>query len=178
MAVLATAAYWVTNPLLVGKVVYVPVLAYLGLQAVRTERTALPVVGGVAVGYFLLLDFLPQTSPHPYISGRQLDAMLLMFAYLLGPILFGWYGFFLLPVLFIAMLEAIRIVFPDLLHGERLMTTAEMGESGGCKSAGGGTGADRRLGRGRRRSVAGRRVTGKSRRSNSSRSFARPRSES
>jgi predicted PurR-regulated permease PerM len=157
MAVLATVAYWLTNlllgpalhvpmvpvlgfltgvasliPLVVGKVVYVPVLAYLGLQAVRTERTALPVVGGVAVGYFLLLDFLPQTFLQPYISGRQLDAMLLMFAYLLGPILFGWYGFFLLPILFIAMLEAVRIVLPDLLHGERLTTTAEMGESVGA----------------------------------------------
>ena len=30
------------------------------------------------------------------------------------------------------MLEAVRIVLPDLLHGERLTTTAEMGESVGA----------------------------------------------
>ena len=33
----------------------------------------------------------------------------------------------ILPILFIAMLEAVRIVLPDLPHGERLTTTAEMG---------------------------------------------------
>jgi len=157
MAVLATAAYWVTNlllgptlhvpmvpvlgfltgvasliPLVVGKIVYVPVLAYLGVQAVRADGGSLPAVGGVAVGYFLLLDFLPQTFLQPYIAGRDIDAMLLMFAYLLGPVLFGWYGFFLLPILFIAMLEAARIVVPDLLHGDRLTTVPEMGESVGA----------------------------------------------
>ena len=55
----------------------------------------------------------------------------MMFAYLLGPILFGWYGFFLLPILFILMLEAIRIVLPELLHGEPLVPTVSMGESVG-----------------------------------------------
>ena len=58
--------------------------------------------------------------------------MLLMFAYLLGPILFGWYGFFLLPILFLAILEAVRIVLPELLHGERLTHTATMGEDLGA----------------------------------------------
>ena len=28
----------------------------------------------------------------------------MMFGYILGPILFGWYGFFLLPILFIVTL--------------------------------------------------------------------------
>ncbi|WP_123537695.1 AI-2E family transporter [Halosimplex salinum] len=157
MAVVATAAYWVTNlllgpalrvpmvpalgfltgvasliPVVVGKVVYVPVLAYLALQAVRTEGTPLPAVGGVAVGYFLLLDFLPQTFLQPYISGRDLDATMLLFAYILGPILFGWYGFFLLPILFILMLEAVRIALPELLHGERLTHTATLGDDVGA----------------------------------------------
>jgi len=58
--------------------------------------------------------------------------MVLMFAYLLGPILFGWYGFFLLPILFLAILEAVRIVLPDLIHGERLTTVPEMGEDLGA----------------------------------------------
>ena len=156
MAVLATAAYWVTNlllgpalhvpmvpvvgfltgvasliPLVVGKIIYVPVLAYLGLQAVRGDAAIAP-LAAVAVGYFLLLDFLPQTFLQPYIAGRDIDAMLLMFAYLLGPILFGWYGFFLLPILFLAILEAVRIVLPELLHGERLTHTATMGEDVGA----------------------------------------------
>ncbi|WP_415380209.1 AI-2E family transporter [Halosimplex sp. TS25] len=156
MSVIATAIFWATNlvlgpalhvpmvpvlgfltgvasliPLVVGKVVYIPTLAYLALQAVREDGAALPVVGGVAVVYFFVLDFLPQTFLQPYISGRKLDSMMLLFAYLLGPIMFGWYGFFLLPIVFILILEAARIVLPELLHGERLTTTATMGGSAG-----------------------------------------------
>ncbi|MFC7197226.1 AI-2E family transporter [Halosimplex aquaticum] len=100
-------------PIVVGKIIYVPVLGYLALQATRPGGLSLSLVGGVAVVYFFVLDFLPQTFLQPYISGRDLDGMMLMFAYLLGPILFGWYGFFLLPIVLIVMLEAVRIVLPS-----------------------------------------------------------------
>ena len=50
-----------------------------------------------------------------------------MFAYLLGPILFGWYGFFFLPIMFVAVLEAVRIVLPELVRGEPLTPTVSMG---------------------------------------------------
>ncbi|QLH81113.1 AI-2E family transporter [Halosimplex pelagicum] len=118
-------------PLVVGKIVYVPVLALLAVQAVRSSGSALAFVGATAVVYFLSLDFLPQTFLQPYISGRHLDGIMLMFAYLLGPVLFGWYGFFLLPIVFVAILEAVRIVLPELLHGERLTLDASMGGSVG-----------------------------------------------
>lgn len=58
--------------------------------------------------------------------------VLMMFGYILGPILFGWYGFFLLPIIFIVMLEAIRIILPELLHGEELTADAVLGESVGA----------------------------------------------
>lgn len=119
-------------PLVVGKVVYVPVLALLAVQALRSSGAALAFVGATAVVYFLALDFLPQTFLQPYISGRHLDGIVLMFAYLLGPVLFGWYGFFLLPIVFVAILEALRIVLPELLHGDRLTLDASMGESVGA----------------------------------------------
>ncbi|QPV64474.1 AI-2E family transporter [Halosimplex litoreum] len=119
-------------PLVVGKVVYVPVLALLAVQAVRSSGAALAFVGATAVVYFLALDFLPQTFLQPYISGRHLDGIVLVFAYLLGPVLFGWYGFFLLPVVFVAILEALRIVLPELLHGERLTLDASLGGSVGA----------------------------------------------
>jgi len=119
-------------PLVVGKIVYVPVLALLAVQAVRSSGAALAFVGATAVVYFLALDFLPQTFLQPYISGRHLDGIMLMFAYLLGPVLFGWYGFFLLPIVFVAILEAVRIVLPELLHGERLTLDASMGGSVGA----------------------------------------------
>ena len=118
-------------PVVVGKVVYVPLVGYLAYQAAQPGGPGLVLVGVVAVCYFFLLDFLPQTFLQPYISGRELDGIVLMFAYLLGPVLFGWYGFFLLPIVFVAILECVRIVLPELLHGERLTTDATMGESVG-----------------------------------------------
>jgi predicted PurR-regulated permease PerM len=156
MSVIAASAYWATNmlapqglsvpmvpvlafltgiasliPIVVGKVVYVPVVAYLAFQALRTSSVALAFVGGVLVAYFLALDILPQTFLQPYITGQQLDMILLMFGYLLGPLLFGWYGFFLLPIVFIVMLEAIRIILPELIHGDTLTPNVVLGENVG-----------------------------------------------
>jgi predicted PurR-regulated permease PerM len=114
-------------PIVVGKIIYVPIVGYLALQATRTGGAALAFVGGVLVVYFLVLDILPQTFIQPYITGRELDMMVLMFAYLLGPMLFGWYGFFLLPIIFILMLETVRIVLSELIHGERITSDVSMG---------------------------------------------------
>ncbi|WP_266075570.1 AI-2E family transporter [Haladaptatus caseinilyticus] len=116
-------------PIVVGKLIYLPVVGYLGFQAMNSGGNHLGFVGAVLVVYFLVLDILPQTFVQPYMTGRQLDMIVMMFAYLLGPVLFGWYGFFLLPILFILMLEAIRIVLPQLLHGEPLTPTVSMGGS-------------------------------------------------
>ena len=156
MAVIATVTYAATNavapsglrvpmvlvlgfltgvasiiPLVVGKVVYLPVVALLALQAMRSGGTRLAFVGGVLVVYFLVLDILPQSVVQPYVSGRKFDALLLLFAYILGPILFGWYGFFLLPIVFVLVFEAIRIVLPELIHGEPLSPEPGLGEDAG-----------------------------------------------
>ncbi len=118
-------------PLVVSKVIYVPVLGYLALQASEGGSEAFLAVGVVAVVYFLVLDLLPQTFLQPYITGRQLGTVVMMFGYLLGPILFGWHGVIVLPILFLLMLEAIRIVLPQLVRGEPLTTTVSMAESMG-----------------------------------------------
>ena len=156
MSVIAIVTYWGTNlftpqplhvpmifvlgfltgiasliPIVVGKIIYVPVVAYLAFQAVGASSNLLVIVGGVLIIYFLVLDILPQTFIQPYITGRQLDMVVMMFAYLLGPILFGWYGFFLLPIIFIVLLEAIRIPLPELIHGETLTPDVSLGESVG-----------------------------------------------
>ena len=156
MAVIATVTYWATNllapeglavpmifvlgfltgvmsliPVVVGKVVYLPVVGLLALQAVGRGESQLGFVAAVLVAYFLVLDILPQTFLQPYITGRKLDMVVMMFAYLLGPVLFGWYGFFLLPILFVLMLEVVRIVLPSLVHGETVTPDVEMGDSVG-----------------------------------------------
>ncbi|EMA64266.1 permease [Halorubrum lipolyticum DSM 21995] len=154
-AILATATYAATNlvappglqvpmvlvagfltglasliPVVVGKIVYIPIVASLGFQAVSTDQGqgSLVFVGVVLVAYVLLLDVLPQSFLQPYLSGRRIDPIALLFAYLLGPILFGWYGFFLMPILFVLVLEAVRIVLPELLSGEPLRPEATVAE--------------------------------------------------
>ncbi|WP_425604210.1 AI-2E family transporter [Halobellus salinisoli] len=157
MAVLATATYAATNlvapadlevpmvlvagfltglasliPIVVGKLIYVPIVALLGFQAVSAGDNASLVFVAIVLGvYVLVLDILPQSILQPYLSGRRINPVLLVFAYLLGPILFGWYGFFLMPILFVLVLEAIRIVLPELLGGESIQPEALIAESEG-----------------------------------------------
>jgi len=47
-----------------------------------------------------------------------------MFAYILGPLLFGWYGLFLGPVVLVLGVHFARLVLPELLHSERLQPYA------------------------------------------------------
>ncbi len=156
MAVVAVVVYWTTNllapqglqiplvlvlgfltgvaslvPVVVGKIVYVPVVAYLGLQALRSGSGGVTFVLAALVVYVLVLDLLPQAVVQPYVSGRQFDMTLLLFAYILGPMALGWPGFFLFPILFILVLEAVRIVLPELLHGEQPRPTARLDTESG-----------------------------------------------
>lgn len=157
MSVIATAAYAGTNalappglhvplvlplgfltgvasliPIVVGKVIYLPVVAYLGLSAMGAEGRGLGFVGAALVGYVLLLDILPQTFLQPYVTGHHLNTLVLLFAYILGPIFFGWYGFFLMPIVFVLLIEAVRIVLPELLHGESIDPAADVAEQLGA----------------------------------------------
>ncbi|WP_372479034.1 AI-2E family transporter [Halomicrobium sp. HM KBTZ05] len=157
MSVVATATYAATNlvapaglqvpmvftlgvltgvtslvPIVVGKIVYLPVVAYLAVRAAQQDTVSFVFVGGVLAVYFLVLDILPQSFVQPYISGRKLNSMLLLFAYVLGPILLGWYGFFLLPIVFVLLLETVRIVLPELLHGEPIAPEPAIAEETGA----------------------------------------------
>jgi hypothetical protein len=71
---------------------------------------------------FALLDIIPQTVLRPYLSGRGIHTGLVLFAYVLGAALFGWYGLFLGPLLLVLVAQAANVVLPELLHGERLTT--------------------------------------------------------
>jgi len=96
MSVLAIATYWGTNalapqelqvplifvlgvltgaasliPLVVGKIVYVPLAAYLAWQARGSGGASLVFVGGALLVYFLVLDILPQTSSSPTLPASN-----------------------------------------------------------------------------------------------------------
>ncbi|ELZ34506.1 hypothetical protein C474_02336 [Halogeometricum pallidum JCM 14848] len=104
-------------PLVVGKLVYVPATAYLALRAVQADGSLLVYPVGFLVVVFLLLDILPQSIVRPYISGQTMHEGAVLFAYILGTALFGWYGLFLGPLLLVVVVQFANFVLEDLLWG-------------------------------------------------------------
>lgn len=129
LAVLTGLATFI--PLVVGKVVYVPVAAYLFWQSLQSSTNALWFPAAFLVVAFLLLDLIPQSIVRPYLSGRTLHKGAVLFSYLLGATLFGWYGLFLGPLVLVLVVQFANVVLPDLLRGEpfspRATGTTEMG---------------------------------------------------
>jgi predicted PurR-regulated permease PerM len=103
-------------PIVGMKLVYVPVAAYMALRVVVAgDQTVLWFVGAFVVVSFVVVDTIPDLLLRPYVSGRNLHVGSVMIAYVLGPLLFGWYGLFLLPLLLVATVHFARIVLPELV---------------------------------------------------------------
>ncbi|WP_178917236.1 AI-2E family transporter [Natronomonas gomsonensis] len=103
-------------PVVGMKLVYVPVGGLLFGQALlRGDPLWFPVVFFVVSG--ILIDGIPDLLLRPYVSGRNLHVGLVMVAYILGPLLFGWYGLFLGPLLLVLVFHFARFVLPELLDG-------------------------------------------------------------
>ena len=115
LAVLTGLATFI--PLVVGKVVYVPAVAYLAWQAVQSGASLLIYPIGFLVVAFVLLDIVPQSIVRPYISGQTMHEGAVLFAYILGAALFGWYGLFLGPFLLVLVVQFANIVLGDLIRG-------------------------------------------------------------
>lgn len=120
-------------PLIVGKIVYVPVAAYLAIAAVRVRPSLLWIPAVFLAAAFLLLDIIPQTVVRPYISGRTLHTGLVMFSYILGATFFGWYGLFLGPLIAVLLVQFANVIFPQLLHGHPITTRTSTGMSIGSE---------------------------------------------
>ncbi|MFC6836788.1 AI-2E family transporter [Halomarina ordinaria] len=117
LAVLTGLATFV--PLIGRGIVYTLVLAVLVVQVVRSgSYVALWFPGLYYLVTFFGIDSLIRYFVRPYLSGRSLHTGLMLFAYLLGAALFGWYGVFFAPLALVGALEFVRIVFPALLAGE------------------------------------------------------------
>ncbi|NHN40349.1 AI-2E family transporter [Halorubellus sp. JP-L1] len=104
-------------PLVVGKLVYVPAAAFLGWQAARADGALLVYPLGFLVASFLVLDIVPQSIVRPYISGQSLHKGAVLFAYILGTALFGWYGLFLGPFFLVVVVQFANVILGDLLNG-------------------------------------------------------------
>jgi predicted PurR-regulated permease PerM len=103
-------------PVVGMKLVYVPVALYMGGRAILSGATdVLWFVVAFAAASFVVVDTIPDLVLRPYVSGRSLHVGSVMVAYTLGPLLFGWYGIFLLPMLLVFGFQFAKLVLPKLL---------------------------------------------------------------
>jgi predicted PurR-regulated permease PerM len=105
-------------PIVGMKLVYVPAALYLFVTTTAAG-------GGRLLWFptafvllsFVIVDTIPDLVLRPYVSGRNLHVGMVMFAYILGPLLFGWYGLFLGPMILVLVVHFARVVLPELTAG-------------------------------------------------------------
>ena len=112
-------------PVVGMKIVYVPVALIITAAAFTGGATAALWFPAVFLGISLfVVDTFPDLLLRPYVSGRDIHTGATIVAYIIGPLLFGWYGLFLGPLLLVAMIHFARIVLPELAHGTPLTAAA------------------------------------------------------
>jgi predicted PurR-regulated permease PerM len=131
-------------PVVGMKLVYVPMLVYLVGREILAETGTLTAVTSAltpevlwfpalfGVVSLVVVDTIPDLLIRPYVSGRHIHVGLVMFAYIFGPLVFGWYGLFLGPLLLVLAVQFVRLIVPELLRGEAIRPFAvDAAESGG-----------------------------------------------
>ena len=112
-------------PLVGRSVVYFAIAGTLAVQAALSDPRLLwfPLVFLAVM--IVAFDNLVRTYIRPYLSGRTLNTGLVMFAYLFGPPLFGWYGIFLGPFLMLFIVMFVRLILPVLANPDRERVAVE-----------------------------------------------------
>jgi len=109
-------------PLVGRSIVYFAIAAALVIQALTVDPRLLwfPLVflAVMIIGF----DNLVRTYIRPHLSGRLLNTGLVMFAYLFGPPLFGWYGIFFGPFLMVFIVTFVQMILPELANPEHERT--------------------------------------------------------
>ncbi len=105
-------------PLIGRSIVYAAIIVYLAVMAIQIDLTALwfPITFYIVMGVFF--DNIIRTYVRPSLSGRMFPTGLVLFAYILGPVAFGWYGIFLGPLLMVVATLFVQMELPRLLRGE------------------------------------------------------------
>jgi len=101
-------------PLLGRSIVYAFIVALLAVQALAVDTTLLWVPVAFFAVMVLVFDNVIRTYVRPYLSGKAYHMALVMFAYLLGPALFGWSGIFLGPLVMVVTVECVTDTLPRL----------------------------------------------------------------
>jgi predicted PurR-regulated permease PerM len=132
-------------PVVGMKLVYVPVAIYLYAVQYLSGEPVFWVPTAFVLLSFVVVDTIPDIVVRPMVSGQRpqveyslsppsvrirllgdggLHVGMIMFAYIFGPLLFGWYGLFLGPILLVVVVHFSRLVLPELLDGQRIQPFA------------------------------------------------------
>ncbi|ELY59901.1 permease [Natronococcus jeotgali DSM 18795] len=114
-------------PLVGRSIIYFAIAGTLAVQAATVDPRLLWFPVAFLAVMIVAFDNLVRTYIRPYLSGRLLNTGLVMFAYLFGPPLFGWYGIFLGPFLMVFIVTFVRMILPVLAdpEGERVELKSE-----------------------------------------------------
>lgn len=102
------------------KIVYIPLCLALSASAWLSGQLELlaPIVV-LAVVSAVVVDFIPDIIVRAQVSSERTHTGLLLVAYIVGPTVFGFYGLFLAPILLVCTTNAVTILLPYVLSGQR-----------------------------------------------------------
>ena len=107
-------------PVIGIKIIYVPLCLGLSLNAwLVGNLELLGPIAVLAVVSAFFVDFVPDVIVRAQVSAEQTHTGLLLVAYIVGPSVFGFYGLFLAPIVLVATTNAVTILLPYALSGER-----------------------------------------------------------
>lgn len=91
-------------PVIGVKIVYAPTALILVTQLLVNGTEELwPYIAVFIVVSAVIVDFIPDMVIRPYITSKNVPTLLLLGSYIAGPIILGWYGFFLAPIILVVI---------------------------------------------------------------------------
>ena len=99
------------------KLVYIPYSLYLLFDALTGNATPLWVPAAFFVLTLVFVDTIPDYFVRSYLSAGDITLGLIMLAYILGTMVWGWTGLFLGPVVLVAFLQFAHQVAPAFTAG-------------------------------------------------------------
>lgn len=103
-------------PLVGRSIVYFAVAAYLVVLSLQSNPTSAWFPMLFLAVMELPFDNLIRVYVRPALSGRLFPMGLIVFAYLIGPPLFGWWGIFYGPFLMVVVVVFLQTKFPQLVN--------------------------------------------------------------
>ncbi|WP_256403663.1 AI-2E family transporter [Halorubrum salinum] len=106
-------------PVIGMKVVYIPLAGLTAMEPILSEELSLLVyVAGFLAVAAVVVDTIPDIVLRPYFSGKTTHVGLLMLAYIFGPVVFGFHGLFLAPIILVLALTFADTALIRLLGGD------------------------------------------------------------